>query len=122
MRDPHIHVEKTPTPGFGQAQMRALITKATGLAVSATKTVGTGCGKRRPYAMTSAMPERVTCLACREWARAEQIKCAEMAEALLGYDDPDTRQALATAHTTREELAAQARQHRAMAARFQVTP
>ena len=27
MRDPHIHVEKTPMPGFGHVAMRSLITE-----------------------------------------------------------------------------------------------
>lgn len=71
MRDPHIHVEKTPMPGFGHPAMRALITEATGLVPGLPKAVGTACGRRRPIAMTSAVPERVTCLDCRDWARAE---------------------------------------------------
>ena len=49
-------------PGFGHAAMRALITEATGLVPDLPKTVGTGCGRRRPIAMTSTAPERVTSL------------------------------------------------------------
>lgn len=93
MHDPHVHVERTSFPGFTHARMRELITTATSLTGDLPKTVGTGCGRRRPGAATSAVPERVTCLACREYARAELIRYAEMAEALLGYDDPGTRQA-----------------------------
>ena len=31
MKDPHVHAEKTPVPGFGHAATRALIIQATGL-------------------------------------------------------------------------------------------
>ena len=50
LKDPHIHVEKTPMPGFGHAAMRALITEATGLVPDLPKTVGT--------AMRQAPPDR----------------------------------------------------------------
>src|SRR5256885_14503885 len=92
MKDPHIHVEKTPMPGFGHAAIRVLITEATGLVPDLPKTVGTGCGRRRPIAMTSTVPERVTCLACRDWARAGYLTwagiartAAEVAEAEPGF-------------------------------------
>lgn len=55
MRDPHIHVEKSVL--VPQATMRQAVTAATGLAADAPKTVTTGCGHRRPYAMTSTVPE-----------------------------------------------------------------
>lgn len=42
MRDPHIHVEQTPMPGFGHPAMRALITEAIGLVPDLPKKVGTG--------------------------------------------------------------------------------
>ena len=80
MRDPHVHVEKTPMPGFGHVAMRALITEATGLVPDLPKTVGTGCGRRRPIAMTSVVPEKVTCLPCRDYARAEYLTWAAMAQ------------------------------------------
>src|SRR5262245_11626978 len=51
-RDIHIHVEKTPAPGFGLVAMRTRITEAIGLVPDLPKTVGTGCGRRRPIAMT----------------------------------------------------------------------
>lgn len=67
MKDPHIHVEKGWIyTGFGQ--MRELISNAIGLVPSAPKTVGTGCGRRRPYAMTSVDPLCVTCLGCLTYA------------------------------------------------------
>jgi hypothetical protein len=66
VKDPHVHVEHDQM--MGQATMRQLITEVTGIAVDASKTVRTGCDKRRPYAMTSIRPDRVTCLPCREYA------------------------------------------------------
>jgi hypothetical protein len=113
MRDPHIHVEKTPVPGFGHAAMRALITEATGLVPDLPKTVGTGCGRRRPIAMTSTVPERVTCLACRDWARAEYLTwagiaraAAEVAEAEPGFAAKATPADLRDEERTYRELAA----------------
>ena len=57
-------------PGFGHKAIRALITDALGVTPDLPKTVGTGCGLRRPLASTSTVPEEITCLACREWLRA----------------------------------------------------
>lgn len=124
MRDPHVHVEKTPLAGFGNAAMRELIVKATGLACDLPKTVGTGCGKRRPFAATSTVPERVTCLACREYARHQHLTEAESAEHLLQlYDTEPTLMADAGARAgvTPADLAGTAREHRATAARYEVT-
>lgn len=117
MKDPHIHAEKTVLPGFGNAAMRELIVTATGLACDLPKTVGTGCGRRRPFAMTSTVPEHITCLACREWAAAEHEQAAQSAEALIEMvpaGDPTWE----TARTTPERMSAEAQEHRAMAARY----
>lgn len=121
MKDPHVHVEKTIAPGFGNAAMRDLLTAATGLTADLPKTVGTGCGRRRPFAMTSTAPEHVTCLACRDWARAERMQWAEMAESLLAGLAADPAFA-ATVKVTPGQLAAQAREHREIAARFASAP
>lgn len=122
MRDPHIHAEKTPMPGFGHAAMRDLISGTLGLASDLPKTAGTGCGKRRPIAMTSTVPEHVTCLACREYARGEHLKWADMAAAAAALaDDPDLVAYAARAGKTpitREQCEAEAREHLAMAARY----
>jgi hypothetical protein len=64
MKDPHVHAEKTPIPGVGHVAIGSLITEAIGLVPDLPKTVSTGCGRRRPIAMTSTMPENITCLAC----------------------------------------------------------
>ena len=119
MRDPHVHAEKTPMPGFGHAATRDPIVRATGLVPDLPKTVGTGCGVRRPIAMTSTVPERVTCLACRDWARAEYLLWAGMAHAAAELAEAEPRAAIA-AKTTPADLRAEERTYRALAARFEV--
>lgn len=120
MRDPHVHAEKTPMPGFGHAATRDLIVRATGLVPDLPKTVGTGCGVRRPLAMTSTLPERVTCLACREWARAEYLTWVAMAHVAAELAEAEPRAAIAV-KTTPEDLRDEERAYRALAARFEVT-
>jgi hypothetical protein len=120
MRDPHVHVEKTPMPGFGHAAIRSIITEATGLVPDLPKTVGTGCGRRRPIAMTSTVPEKVTCLACREYAHEEYLMWAGMARAAAEIAEAEPRAAIA-AKTTPADLRAEERTYRALAARFEVT-
>jgi len=117
MRDPHVHVERDQL--FTHADIRRVISQATGLAVDAPKTVTTGCGKRRPYVMTSTVPERVTCLACREHARRHHLDQAESAESLMTIPEADP--IWATAKVTPAGLAESAREHRATAARFEAT-
>jgi hypothetical protein len=118
MRDPHIHAEKTPMPGFGHAAIRAIITEAIGMAPSLPKTVGTGCGARRPLAMTSTVPEKVTCLACRDWAREEYLTWAGMAHAAAELAEAEPRSAIA-AKATPDDLRAEERTYRQLAARFE---
>jgi hypothetical protein len=121
MRDPHVHVEKTLMPGFGHAAMRALITEATGLVPDLPKTVGTGCRRRRPIAMTSTVPERVTCLACRDWARAEYLTWAGIARAASEVAEAEPRLA-AAAKATPADLRDEERTYRELAARFGSVP
>ena len=118
-RDIHIHAEKTPMPGFGHAATRDLIVRATGLVPDLPKTVGTGCGVRRPLAMTSTVPERITCLACRDWAREEYLAWAGMAHAAAELAEAEPRAAIA-AKATPAELRAGERTYRSLAARFEV--
>ena len=120
MKDPHVHAERTPMPGFGHAAMRTLITEATGLVPDLPKTVGTGCGRRRPIAMTSTAPEKITCLACREWAREQYLSWAGMARAAAEVAEAEPRSAIA-AKTTPDDLRAEEHTYRALAARFEVT-
>jgi hypothetical protein len=79
--DPHVHVERKVLEA-GPAT-RNLISSMLGRAPDAPSVVVTGCGLRVPYAMTSHRPESVTCLACREHARAEYLRFAGQVE-LLG--------------------------------------
>jgi len=120
MRDPHVHAEKTPMPGFGHAATRELIVRATGLVPDLPKTVGTGCGVRRPIAMTSTRPEAITCLACRDWAREHYLMWAGMASAAAEIAEAEPRAAIA-AKTTPADLRDEERTYRALAARFEVT-
>lgn len=110
MKDPHVHVEKDLV--LRHATIRAAISAVTGYAPSAPKTIATGCGRRRPYAMTSTNPESVTCLACREWAQQKHAELADAAETainLLPASLTDEKQA---------EFAQTIQQHRSLAAAF----
>jgi hypothetical protein len=120
MRDPYIHVEKITVPGFGHVAIRALITQATGLVPDLPKTVSTGCGRRRPLAMTSTRPESITCLACRDHAREQYLMWAGMASAAAGLAEAEPRAAIA-AKATPGELRTEERAYRELAARFEVT-
>ena len=120
MKDPHVHAEKTPMPGFGHAATRTLIIQATGLVPDLPKTVGTGCGARRPLAMTSSRPEAITCLPCRDWARGQYLTWAGMARAAAELAEAEPRAAIA-AKTTPADLLDEERRYRALAARFEVT-
>lgn len=116
MKDPYIHVENTIMPEFGNAEMRNMIASVTGLAPDLPKTVGTGCNRRRSWSQISKVPERVTCLACREYARQQLIEHAEMADALLALADAEL---YLRGKTTPEEVAEEARRDRALAARYE---
>ena len=117
MRDPHVHAEKTSLPGFGHQVIRALLTDALGVAPDLPKTTGTGCGLRRPLTSTSTVPEGITCLACREWLRGECLFWADAAaralELATGPDWPGS--------PTADELCAEERLYRGLAARSEVT-
>ncbi|MFC5753232.1 hypothetical protein [Actinomadura rugatobispora] len=80
--DPHIHVEVKVVRRH--AAVRDLMASAFGLAGDLPSVVTTGCGLRVPYAMTSPRPGNVTCLACREHARAEHLRFADQVERLGG--------------------------------------
>lgn len=120
MKDPYTHVEKTPVPGFGQVAMADLISRAIGMAPDLPKTVGTGCGKRRKLSDTTTVPEKVTCLACADYAREQQIQAAENAEALLSLGDAKlaTLGKLGQPALTIAQLRQLACDHRETAARY----
>ena len=119
MKDPLVHVEKTLL-GMGHIEMSDLIARATRLAPDLPKTCGTGCGRRRQLADTSKVPERVTCLACREWAAEQEIQQAGSAEALASLGDAELARLAEPGKPalTAARLLAMAYRHRAMAARY----
>lgn len=120
VKDPHVHVEKTPVPGFGQIAMADLISQATGLAPDLPKTVGTGCGRRRKLSDTTTVPEKVTCLACADYGRGQQLEAAEMAESLLSLGDEELAGLAEPGKPalTVDRLRQIARDHRETAARY----
>jgi hypothetical protein len=105
--DPHIHVEAKVVRG--EAAVRTMLAATFGLAGDLPSTVTTGCGLRVPYAMTSPRPDRVTCLACREHARAEHLRFADEIERIGG---------LPGSPLTSAEARQAAAGHRALAERF----
>ncbi|MFB4314260.1 hypothetical protein [Actinomadura sp. 21ATH] len=110
MNDPYIHVEARVVRR--DADVRGLMASTFGLAADLPARVDTGCGVRVPYAMTSARPDRVTCLACREHAAAEHGRFAEQVER-LGLMPGSVIGA--------GEARAAARRHRELAERFAAT-
>ena len=117
MRDPYVHAEKTALPGFGHQAIRALLTDALGVAPDLPKTTGTGCGLRRPLTSTSTVPEEITCLACREWLRGECLFWADAAARAVSIPAQSGWKGSPTA----EELRAEERTYRQLAARFEGT-
>ena len=111
MRDPHVHAEKTSLPGFGHKAIQALLTDASRCHPDLPKTVGTGCGLRRPFASTSTVPELITCLPCREWLRGECLFWADTAARALEL-------AGRPGFPSAEDLRGEERTYRALAARF----
>ncbi|MGW4031829.1 hypothetical protein ACWEFL_21375 [Streptomyces sp. NPDC004838] len=78
--DPHIHVEQKVVRAG--SDVRNLIASTLDRVPDAPSVVTTGCGHQVPYAMTSARPESVTCLACREHAHREYLRFADQVERL----------------------------------------
>jgi hypothetical protein len=116
MRDPYVHAEKTALPGFGHQVIRALLADALGVVPDLPKTTGTGCGLRRPLASTSTVPEQITCLPCREWLRGECLFWADAAARALELSMAEVRPGSPTV----EDLRAEERAYRQLAARFEV--
>jgi hypothetical protein len=105
--DPHIHVESNLG---ADAVSRDIIASTFGLVSDLPSVVTTGCGQRAPRAMTSSLPERVTCLACREHASRQHLRAADQAEHFIG---------LPGLNISTEDLRLAAEKHRDLAKRFQ---
>jgi hypothetical protein len=122
MKDPHVHVEKSAVDLMGNAEMRDLIARATGLACDLPRTVGTGCSRRRPYAMTSKDPAKVTCLGCREYAARVYGEHEESARLLLGFLLEDASQFGPDRRVSPGQLRDQAEDYGRLAASFREAP
>ncbi|WP_045747534.1 MULTISPECIES: hypothetical protein [Actinoplanes] len=90
--DPHIHVEAHGA-GAGAA-VRSTLASTFGLVGDLPAEVTAGCGQRVPYAMTAARPEAVTCLACRDHARAQHLRLADQLSGMaempgIGFSEGD---------------------------------
>ena len=108
-------------PGSGTPRSGAASPRRSASAPYLPKTVGTGCGVRRPFAMTSTAPEEITCLACRDWARAEYLLWAGMRRMPLRSSAEAEPTAAIAAKATPDDLRAEERAYRQLAARFEVT-
>ncbi|GAA1621643.1 hypothetical protein [Actinoplanes couchii] len=104
--DPHIHVEARLS---GSGRTRDMLAATFGLVAELPAAVETGCGTEVPLAMTSHLPERVTCLPCREHASAQHLRFADQV-AELG---PMPGSPIAESDALRA-----AAEHRALARRF----
>ena len=105
--DPHVHAQSILTD---RARIRAALTRALGRAPTLPATVTTACRQRRPLAMTSVLPERVTCLACRESAREAHLRAAR------ALDDLTTLPTASFEHI--QETRRRALEHRDLARRL----
>jgi hypothetical protein len=98
--NPHIHVERNLN---GNAATRRMLAATFGLVADAPATVTTGCGLRVAYAMTSARPESVTCLPCRDHAARWHLTTAEEMQRLAPGTGFTSRDLLAVAEHHREQ-------------------
>jgi hypothetical protein len=106
--DPHIHVDVKLA---GDAAGRHRLASTFGLVGDLPTTVTTGCAIEAPLAMTSGVPENVTCLACREFAGREHRRRADQIEH-LGR--------MAGSPLTPAQASGAAEEHRGLARRFGV--
>ncbi|MCA2214893.1 hypothetical protein [Jidongwangia harbinensis] len=77
--DPHIHVDAKL---LGGVAVRERLAATFGLVADLPASVTTGCDRRVPLAMTSVHPEKVTCLACRQFAHRGHLKLADQLDDL----------------------------------------
>ena len=109
--DPHIHVTRDVVRSA--AAIRDRMAATWGLVADLPAVVTTGCGLSAPFAMTSAHPEKVTCLACREHAARQHRRFADQLESLAGMPG---------AVLSAPQAAPAAAKHRSLAARFTTPP
>jgi hypothetical protein len=104
--DPHIHVSQDLNADIAT---RSLTASLFGRVGDLPSVVTSGCGLQVPRAMTSHLPERVTCLACREHAHQQHLRYAEQVEALID---------LPGSPFTNAQLHEAAEKYRSLAAKF----
>jgi hypothetical protein len=105
--DPHVHAEGGIVD---RGRIRAVLTQVLGRVPVLPTTVTTACRERRPIAMTSVIPERVTCLVCRQSARESHLHAARALESMA------TLPATGSDHV--QQLRQRALEHRDLARRF----
>ena len=101
MNDPHTHVAADLNL---DGAVRNMVSSTFGMAADLPSVVTTGCGSRVSRGNTSRLPEKVTCLACRQYAHGQFLHYAELIEGLsqlpgTNITPADIRQA---AQTSRE--------------------
>ncbi|MFF0493487.1 hypothetical protein ACFYTQ_31090 [Nocardia sp. NPDC004068] len=103
--DPHIHVDRKVVAAG--ADVRNAMVSVLGFAPDTPGAVTTGCGVRAAFSMTSARPEKVTCLPCREFAAAAYRRLADQVERAARMPGVNiTATDAATAATRLREIAA----------------
>ena len=105
--DPHVHAAAGLVD---RGEMRAALTQVLGRAPVLPSTVTTACHQRRPLAMTSVLPERVTCLPCRESAREAHLEAARALDSMAALPTLGTEDL--------QQLRQRASRHRDLARRF----
>jgi len=78
-----------------------------GIDLSFGKTTTTGCGKRRAMERTSTDLAVISCPACRDWRRQDELEMAGMAEAAASAGITESRSGMGP-----DEFRALAAQHR----------
>lgn len=109
--DPHIHVTRDVVRSA--AAVRDRMAATWGLVADLPSVVTTGCGRSVPFAMTSAHPEKVTCLPCREHAARQHLRFADQLESLARMPG---------SIVSTPQAAPAAAKHRDLAARFGTPP
>lgn len=102
----HIHVEASLG---AEVKTRDMLARTFGLVGDLPGTVRTGCGTEVSIADTSARPEKVTCLVCREYAGRRHLKYADDIERIVRMPGSPF---------TAEQAREQAARHRDLAGRF----
>jgi hypothetical protein len=103
--DPHIHIGSDLNL---DGAVRNMVASTFGLAGDLPAVVTTGCGLQVPRGNTSRLPEKVTCLSCREYANRRFLGFADQMERLGPMPELNISTAqIRLAASTAREIAAQ---------------